>query len=102
MPKATSFNVSGWAILSNENRPADTVLITSGDTNLIVAVAPVNLARIDVVENFKNPVYENSGWSTTITPSTLADNQVILKGWAYNSATKEATQLNNSLEVIFK
>lgn len=102
VPRVTPFNVSGWAILSNEKRIADMVLITSGDKNSLVAVAQVNLARPDVAKNLKNPVYENSGWSTVIAPSTLADDRVVLKGWAYNSATKEAIQLNNSLEVVLE
>jgi len=98
--KATIFNISGWAILANENRPADMVIITYGDTNSLLAMAPVNLERPDVVKVLKNPAYKNSGWSTTINPSTLPANQVVLKAWAYNSANKEATQLSRTHEVI--
>lgn len=90
----------GWAILPAAGRPPDSVIITSGDSNSLVAVAPVNLARPDVVRILKNPAYRNSGWSVTFNPSTLPTDQAVLKAWAYNSASKEATQLRLTHEVV--
>ena len=98
--KATPFKVDGWAILSAEGRPADMVIITYGDNNSLVAVTPVNLERVDVAKTLKNPAYKNSGWSTTINPSTLPSGNVVLQGWAYSSARKEAIQFNNSHQVV--
>jgi hypothetical protein len=46
----------------------------------------------------KNPAYKNSGWSATINPATLPSGKVVLKAWAYNSASKDAIQLNNAFE----
>lgn len=100
VPKAAPFNISGWAIASRENKPADSVLITYGDTNSLVAVVPVNQERPDVAKSLNNPTYKNSGWSSTINPSSLPNNEVTLKAWAYSSASKEAIQLNNSLQVV--
>lgn len=96
----TPITIRGWAILANEGRPPDSVIITSGDNNSLVALAPVNLERPDVVKVLKNPAYKNSGWSTTFNSSTLPANQVVLKAWAYNSASKEATQLSGTHEVV--
>jgi predicted SAM-dependent methyltransferase len=98
--KASSLTASGWAVLADEGRPADRVLITYGDNNLLVAVAPVNLERPDVVKVLKDPAYKNSGWSATFNPSTLPGDEVVLKAWAYNSARKEAIQLNLTHEVV--
>lgn len=100
IPKATPFNVSGWAILSDENRAADLVIITYGDSNSLLALAPVNLERPDVVKALNNPAYKNSGWSTKVNPANLPNDKVLLKAWAYNSARKQATLLNNSLQVV--
>lgn len=100
VPKAEPFNVSGWAIAYKENKPADMVLITYGDTNSLIAVAPVNRERPDVAKSLNNDSYKNSGWSSTINPSSLPSNEVTLKAWAYNSASKEAIQLNNLLQVV--
>lgn len=102
LSKAAPVVVSGWAILADEGRLADSVIITSGNNNSLVAVAPVKLERPDVVKVLKNPAYRNSGWIATIKPSTLPVGPVVLKAWAYNSARKEATQLNSTHEVVVR
>lgn len=98
--ETTPIIASGWATLADESRPADMVIITSGNDNSLVAVAPVNLERPDVVKSFKNPAYKNSGWVATFSSSTLPADQVVLKAWAFNSATKEATPLSKTFEVV--
>lgn len=98
--KSTPFNASGWAILADEGRPADSIVITYGEKNSLVAVAPVSLERADVAKALNNPTYNNSGWNTTINTSILPVGKVVLKGWAYSLVNKEATQLNNLVEVM--
>lgn len=97
--KAATFKVSGWAVLSGQNKSADLVLITYGKANALVAVVPVNLKRPDVAKALKSSGYENSGWSTELNASNLTANPAIFNGWAYNSATKEASRLNNLFQV---
>ena len=100
--RAAPIQVSGWAFVSGERKPADVVLITYGDNNTLVATAPVNLDRPDVAKALKNPAYKNSGWNATFNASTLPTGKVALKAWVYNSARKQATQLGNIHEVIVK
>lgn len=100
VPKATPLNARGWAVYTDVGRIPDRVIITYGDNNSLVAVAPVNLDRPDVVKILKNPAYRKSGWSATFNPSTLPAGKVVLKAWAYNSARKEATQLNSIHQVV--
>lgn len=102
VPTASPLTASGWAVISDEKRPADRVLITYGDNNSLVAVAPVSLERIDVVKALNNPSYLKSGWTATFNSSTLPTDQVVLKAWAYDSASKEATQLTSTYEVALK
>lgn len=92
--------VGGWAILADKGRPADAVLITQGDNNSLVAVAPVSLERPDVLKALKNPAFKNSGWSTTFNVSALPVGEVEIKAWVYNSVTKEATQLEPTHQVV--
>jgi len=92
--------VKGWTVLANEGKIADRVIITYGDDNSVVAVAPVSLDRPDVVKSLKNPNYRKSGWGATFNSSTLPTGTVALKAWAYNAANKNATQLGNTREVI--
>ena len=96
--KSKPFTVSGWAILATEGKVADRVVITAGDNNTVVAVVPTNVERPDVVQVLKNPAYKNSGWVATINPATLPNGKVVLQAWAYNSASKNAIQLNNAFE----
>lgn len=98
--KATPVTATGWAVLTNEGKTPDSVIITSGNNNSVVAVAPVNLNRPDIVKALKNPDYKNSGWRATFDPSTLPAEPVVLRAWAYNAATKEATPLAKSFEVV--
>ncbi len=94
--------VAGWAILPSENQPADKVIITTGDNNNIVAVAPVDQARPDVAQAFNNPAVETSGWIANIDPSLLPSETVTLKAWAYNSDTKEASLLGGVHQVTIE
>lgn len=97
--KSKPFAVGGWAVLSAQGKVADKVIITAGDNNTVVAVVPTNIERPDVVQVMKNPGYKNAGWVATINPATLPSGKVVLKAWAYNSASKDAIQLNNAFEV---
>lgn len=98
--RQTPIRANGWAVLVNENKPADLVIITYGDNKSLVAVAPVNSDRSDVSKFLRKPSYKNSGWSTTVNPSNLPTGQVVLKAWAYNSTAKEANELNNTHQLV--
>lgn len=98
--KDTPIVVSGWAFLADKNEPPDSVIITYGDNNTLLAVAPANLARPDVVKALNKSDYSNTGWSATIDATNLPTGAVVLKAWAYNADTKEATQISNTHEVV--
>ncbi|MBW4639703.1 MAG: hypothetical protein KME05_16015 [Gloeocapsa sp. UFS-A4-WI-NPMV-4B04] len=98
--KATPLTATGWAVLTNEGKTPDSVIVTYGNNNSVVAVAPVNLNRPDIVKALKNPGYKNSGWSATFNSSALPAEPVVLRAWAYNAAAKEATPLSKSFEVV--
>lgn len=98
--KGTPITVKGWAFLVDENRIPDSVIITYGDSNSLVAVTPVNLDRVDVAKFLKNNAFNNSGWSTTFNSSILPTGTVVLKAWAYNAARKEATFLNPAHQIV--
>lgn len=95
-------NVYGWAILTNKGRPADNVIITYGDNNAVVAVAPVNVERPDVAKVLNNSAFTNSGWNISFDASTLPEGSLMLKAWAYDSEAREATQLTNTPEIIIR
>lgn len=97
--KAAPIIASGWAVLADKGRIPDRIIITSGDNNSLVAVVPITVERADVAKAFKNPAYQKSGWLASFNSSNLPTDSVVLKAWAYDSASKEATQLNKTFEV---
>lgn len=97
--KTAPVKLGGWATLPNQSKTADKVIITLADNKTVVAVAPVNGVRDDVAKTMKNPAYKNSGWNATIAPASLPAGKVVLKAWAYDSTTKEATQLGRTHEL---
>lgn len=98
--QATPVTARGWAILADESKLPDNVIITYGDNNSIAAVVPVNVERPDVAKVLKNPAYIKSGWSAIVNPNDLPAGEVVLKAWAYNSARKQATQLDSTYQLI--
>lgn len=94
--------VSGWAVLPNGSELPDQVIITYGDSNSLLAVAPVNSERPDVAKFFKKPNFKNSGWKATFDTSSLPSSPIVLKAWAFDADRKEATQLNNTRQLILR
>lgn len=99
--KGSPVTLQGWAILADEGKPADAVIITHGDNNSLVVVAPVNKEREDVAKNLENQGYKNSGWAVPVDTASLPAN-VELKAWAYDADSKEARQLSYTHELILK
>lgn len=97
--KATPVKLSGWAVLANKGKTADSVIITQADNKKVLAVATVNVSRPDVAKALNNPAYKSAGWNATINPSNLPAGKVVIQAWAYDSASKEATQLSRNHEL---
>lgn len=99
-----AIKLSGWAIVPDQSKPADSVLITYGDNNTVATTIPVNQPRPDVAKTLKNPALEKSGWLATLDPATLnlTGEKAQIKAWSFNSQTKEAYPLGNSYFIVLK
>lgn len=97
--KNGTVTLSGWAIIPEKTKAAEKVIITLPDTNQVVAIANVNIARPDVVKALKSEAYKNSGWNTSFKGNSLPTGRVVLTAWAYDPASKTATQLKNIHEL---
>lgn len=102
LPKTKPFRVSGWAVNADFTQPADLVIITMGDDNTPIAIAPLTIDRPDITKGFKKNALAKSGWSATIDPISLPNNSVILKAWSYDPAAKEAIQLSQEHKLTWK
>ncbi|MBD1862786.1 MULTISPECIES: hypothetical protein [Trichocoleus] len=101
LPKTDILTLNGWAILPTTGKSANQVIVTQGDQNAVIAIAPVSVERTDVAKVTNNPNYTNSGWTVTLDPATLPADRAVLTAWAYNSDTKEAFQLSRVHTVTF-
>lgn len=98
--KTSTVKMAGWAFLPGKNAIPDRVIITQADNKKVLAVAAVKLPRADVAKYFNNPAYNSSGWEVTTNASQLPPGKSVLKAWAYDSATKEATPLGGTHEIV--
>lgn len=97
--KTGTVKFTGWAIVPEKTKAAEKVILTLPTNNQIVAIANVNTARPDVAKAIKSENYKNSGWTTSFAASSLPTGRIVLKAWAYDPATKTATQLKNLHEL---
>ncbi|MBE9191777.1 glycosyltransferase family 2 protein [Gloeocapsopsis crepidinum LEGE 06123] len=94
VPHATPLIARGWAILPEEEKAADCVIITHGKNRQLVAVAPVNSERADVAQAFSITAYQNSGWSVKLNLADFPAGKIHLNAWAYSATRNEATLLS--------
>jgi len=90
---------AGWAILPEEKRVADAVLLTfqRGSRSVLLGVAPIKNIRQDVANLMQDDRYTNSGWTATFPARQLPrrDKTSVIEAWAYNSEDGEAFKLAN-------
>ncbi len=99
--KNTPLTLSGWAVVPNSGKPADLIIITTADKQ-VIATAPVNVDRPDVAKALKKDELKKSGWNVKIDPAQITTEQVSLIAWAYDASTKEALPLNNVYKLNIK
>lgn len=99
VPKTGELRLAGWAAIGSKQIPAEQVIITQGEQNEVIAIAPVSVARPDLVKF--SPNYKNAGWEATVEAAKLPGDTVVLKAWAYDASEKMAFQLNNEHTLTF-
>lgn len=99
VPKTGDLRLAGWAAIGSKQIPAEQVIITQGEQNEVIAIAPVSVARPDLIQF--SPNYKNAGWEATLEAAKLPSDTVVLKAWAYDDSQKMAFQLNNEHTLTF-
>ncbi|MBW4487138.1 MAG: hypothetical protein KME12_05045 [Trichocoleus desertorum ATA4-8-CV12] len=86
---------SGWAVLPQLNRPADTVLLTYdlGQGATVFKVIKVGDARPDVVKLLGVQTYLRSGWSDTFSMDKPLPPNTKIEAWAFDVETTKAYKL---------
>jgi hypothetical protein len=93
---------SGWAILPDKVKPADSVLLTYKDAegkDIFFGLSSVRNTRADVAQLLKQEAYKNSGWEATVSTRKLPKGQVEIQAWAFDTTTAKAFPLNGSYTI---
>ena len=101
LSQANAFELYGWAIIDELNKPADLVIVTQGENESIIKLVPVNLNRPDVSQSLSNKNLETSGWKTLVVPNHFDANNILIKAWAYNIKSQEAFLLDKIHTIHF-
>ena len=91
--------MSGWAVLSEKQKPADAVYLSYGDQNQLITVGKVNQNRSDVAEVLSVFEYSHSGWFIRVPTTVLPLGNTVLKVWAYDAETETLTQIGAEISV---
>jgi hypothetical protein len=98
-----SYHAFGWAILRDEGRPADAVLLTYEDANgepIVFAVADNMKERPDIPEATGRDAYLLSGWEESFSLSAVpAEGSTEIAVWAFDADAERAFKLNNTHEL---
>lgn len=92
-------SLSGWAILPQKNRPADSVVLTYDDPAgepIIFARADVVGPREDVRDLLHDQDYLHSGWAKSWKPESLPPEARRITAWAFDSEEGRAFRVGSA------
>ena len=84
---------AGWAVLPDNRKQPNIVLLSVGDKKSFFANAYVNLDSPDIAKTLKSQLYNNARWAVDVSGSDLAIAQTEIKAWVYNPVDNQFVQL---------
>ncbi|MGA7935161.1 MAG: hypothetical protein WCA35_16555 [Kovacikia sp.] len=92
--------VNGWAILPDQKKSAELVLLSYGSGNgTVFSNAYVNLPSPEVAKVIGSPYATNARWTIKFSPKRLPLGQTVISGWVYNAAARQLVQLNGAFKI---
>ncbi|WP_293153528.1 MULTISPECIES: hypothetical protein [unclassified Microcoleus] len=84
---------AGWAVLPDNRKQPNIVLLSVGDNKSFFANAYVNLDSPDIAKTLKSQLYNNARWAVDVSGGDLAIGQTEIKAWVYNPVDNQFVQL---------
>jgi hypothetical protein len=84
---------AGWAVLPDNRKQPNIVLLSVGDKKSFFANAYVNLDSPDIAKTLKSQLYNNARWAVDVSGGDLAIAQTEIKAWVYNPVDNQFVQL---------
>ncbi|MEH2064109.1 MAG: hypothetical protein V7K50_17890 [Nostoc sp.] len=91
--KGDEIYLHGWVVLKSNPQQPLWILITHGAANTPVAITQTGWDRYDVGNFYKNPSYNQSGWSLSLVLDEFPGDSHLIKTWIYDPVNKTAKQL---------
>ncbi len=95
-----ALHLAGWAVLPDQRRAADAVLITADDAvgmPQLIGLAPVTFDRPDVEKATGTRDYFGCGWAVQWSPAKIPPGLSAIKAWAYDAEERRAFRLEGSV-----
>ncbi|MEG4283377.1 hypothetical protein QUB68_09635 [Microcoleus sp. A006_D1] len=84
---------AGWAVLPENRKQPNIVLLSVGDKQSFFANAYVNLDSPDIAKSLKSQLYNNARWAVDFSGNDLPIAQTEIKAWVYNPVDNQFVQL---------
>jgi len=84
---------AGWAVLPDNRKQPNIVLLSVGDKQSFFANAYVNLDSPDIAKTLKSQLYNNARWAVDVSGGDLSIAQTDIKAWVYNPVDNQFVQL---------
>ena len=98
--KNAVFKAVGWAVLPDNLKQPNIVLLSVGDRQSFFANAYVNSDSPDIAKTLKSELYNNARWAVDLSAHNLPIAQTEIKAWVYNPVDNQFVRLRGGARVI--
>ena len=98
--KNAAFKAVGWAVLPDNLKQPNIVLLSVGDKQSFFANGYVNSDSPDIAKTLNSQVYSNARWAVDLSAHNLPIAQTEIKAWVYNPVDNQFVRLRGGARVI--
>ncbi|MEG4232604.1 hypothetical protein QUA40_10895 [Microcoleus sp. Pol11C3] len=91
--KNDAVKAAGWAVLPENLKQPNIVLLSVGDKQSFFANAYVNSDSPDIAKSLKSELYNNARWAVHLSANDLPIAKTEIKAWVYNPVDNQFVQL---------
>ncbi|MEG3897428.1 MULTISPECIES: hypothetical protein [unclassified Microcoleus] len=97
--KNNAVKAAGWAVLPENLKQPNIVLLSVGDKQSFFANAYVNSDSPDIAKTLKSELYNNARWAVDLLANNLPIAQTEIKAWVYNPVDNQFVKLRGGARV---
>ncbi len=97
--KSAGFKAAGWAVLPENLKQPNIVLLSVGEKQSFFANGYVNSDSPDIAKTLNSQVYSNARWAVDLPAKDLPIAQTEIKAWVYNPVDNQFVKLRGGARV---